>query len=167
MFVIILEFLTFNPQSGSCRLRDFISSCIREANNDTTLSCEVSFTYSVEDVLECIEDSQRTFDLVLTFYGGDKNVALNILRGIKRLQLNEMDEGLQRKVTLNSFISYPSVIVFGMNTTMKERKNQLVRLGALDYCPWSNTSGEALYDEDMHMLAVIYRTFAVDLVDSI
>ena len=92
-----------------------------------------------------------------------------ILKEIKRLQLNEMDaftadvdNGIAgiSSGTLQ-YIHFPAVIVVGTNIAYEERKNQLTRLGALDYCGWGDEYGrDELSVFDLRFFGALYRALS-------
>ena len=127
---------------------------------------------SAEIVFEKIQERFETnYDLIITQFGGRTGEAHKVLRELKRLQLQQMDseysispsEGEKGKFFASSskFTSLPAVLVCGMNYYFEERKNQLTRLGALDYCGWSDDYFVGtLSAYDLIFFAALYRAFS-------
>jgi len=142
----------------------------------------VDHTSSAEEALSRIEASfDQPYDLILTQFGAAKSEAHKILRGIKQMQLDLMSAALdaapattepeqkkQKRATYKAssklFTHLPAIIVLGMEWDYVDRKNQLTRLGALDYAAWRDGfEPGAISTYDTRFFAVINRALSRSL----
>ena len=143
----------------------FIKDCVKRATNG---ACDIEFVNSADVAIEKIKNNKgASYDLILTQFGAVNRQAHIIIREIKRLQLQQMDKLLllQEKdgysADSKSLSDLPAIIVYGMNYEFQERKNQLTRLGALDYCGWGEDfiPGK-LTEYDLQFFSALYRAFS-------
>lgn len=160
------------------RLVDFMEKCVAETGGAT---CTVEFTCTANDALEKIKSKSKAdkFDLVITAFGEERGDAYIILKGIKDLQLQQMEITQASSLSTessheNSKAVYspswidtdlPAVIALGMDCERERRKNLLIRLGALDYCGFSGFNLKNELDvHEINLLSALYRAFSTQLV---
>lgn len=159
-------------------LCNFIRRCIEAATGTTHFDLE--YTNSADETIEKIKNNVGPpYDLILTQYGLETTEAHSVLREIKQMQLEEMEayrpgcaeilsetdtplSGKKRiRTRVKRYLNLPAVIVCGMSSQFDVRKNQLTRLGALDYCGWpADFCLQTLNNADLCFLGTLFRAFS-------
>ena len=165
------RFLWNDDCSSSWKLlEEFMRRAVVEADGNES-DFVVDFVSSAEEALDrVVSNTGKPYDLILTQFGAVKREAHKILRGIKQIQLDRMSASMDAAPTGRSrsvkscstlFTDVPAIIVYGMQWDYKDRKNQLTRLGALDYCGWEEGFEPGIIDHnDTRLFAAIYRALS-------
>jgi hypothetical protein len=148
-------------------LRAFINKCVRKA---TRTECSVTFCDTAVEAVELVKNNEGNlpYDLIITQYGDNSGEALTILKEMKRMQVQKMEQGRlarNKETVYRQFTEFPSIIVEGMMTDFRERRNQVTRLGCLDYIGWGfGADGRICEDKlnvyDFQFLGSIHRALS-------